>query len=579
MPLPRLLASSPRTAGLALTALLSVSCAPVVTHTTPVPSETPRATIDASTTDSREQELARAMPLAVGTHRGQLTSSSLAQDGGQRFDLYRLTLSPTRAVHIRMRSSQVDSVLELVGPDGVRVVNDDAFPGNLEAALDVVAEVEGEYLLRATTVSAGELGAYELELREGPPGGQGDAYVLGTDAPSLLGNPNVAGLPGRALHFRAEAGAVLRVRVTSTAFDTVATVIAPNGQRWVNDDAQDAGPDGTERALDSTITLVAPQTGAYQLVVTSYGNQGAGPFRVRSSVRPPPRLLADGGRPDGVAGPEGGGRVLGLYAGITQYGARGDLYGCADDARFLAQAFTASHLQGPSDYVLLTDGQVTRDAFLNGARALVQRARPEDVVVIFYSGHGGQTARLPDSKHELDAFDETLILSDGELRDDELAAALNDLRAGTLLVALDACNSGGFADDLIDRPGRIGMFSSEEDALSDVAQPRLAGGYLSWYLRRGVLGEADARPSDGVLFAGELSDYVHAGFALDHDLMNPAEAMDAGQHVVIRRGSVAWGQVLWAYPRTAGGERIPMPNLPLTSAGSLASSLGLTTQK
>ena len=61
--------------------------------------------------------------------------------------------------------------------------------------------------------------------------------------------------------------------------------------------------------------------------------------------------------------------------------------------------------------------------------------------------------------------------------------------------------------------------------------------------------------------------------------MNPAEAMDAGQHVVIRRGSVAWGQVLWAYPRTAGGERIPMPNLPLTSAGSLASSLGLTTQK
>ena len=67
------------------------------------------------------------------------------------------------------------------------------------------------------------------------------------------------------------------------------------------------------------------------------------------------------------------------------------------------------------------------------------------MVVIFYSGHGGQVARTPTSTGELDDFDETLILRDGTVTDDELSAALEGLRAGTLILAFDSCNSGGFA--------------------------------------------------------------------------------------------------------------------------------------
>lgn len=510
-------------------------------------------------------ELAQATPLVPGVHRGTLTSESPMLAQGQRVALYRLTLGTTRRVQLRMRSAQVDPLLELTGPGGFRAANDDAFPGTLDAILELVPEVAGTYVLRASTAVAGQLGAFELELREEDPVGRGDALTLGAAQDGSLGAPNVPGMPGRWLHFQADAGTIFHLRVTSTAFDTVATVIAPDGQRWTNDDANDLGPDGTERGLDSTVTFAAPRDGVYQLVVTAYGGQGMGPFRVRSRLRPPPRLGADGSRPDGLAGPEGGGRVLGLFAGITQYGARGDLYGCADDARFLAEAFMGSHLQQKSDHVLLTDAQVTRDAFLGGVRTLVSQARPEDVVVIFYSGHGGQVARTPASLGELDAFDETLILSDAALRDDELAEALTGLRAGTLIVALDSCNSGGFARDLIDRPGRMGLFSSDEDVLSDTAEPRRAGGYLSWYLRRGVLGEADARPSDGVLMAGELSDYLYDGFVRDHALINAEGSTDPAQRLIVERGSLAWGHVLWAYPRSASGQRIPMPDLALTS--------------
>ncbi|MBK7776284.1 MAG: caspase family protein [Sandaracinaceae bacterium] len=510
-------------------------------------------------------ELAQATPLTPGVHRGALASGHPALAQGQRFALYRLELSPARRVQIRMRSAQVDPLLELTGPGGFRAANDDAFPGTLDAILELVPEVAGTYLLRVSTAVAGQLGAFELDVREEEPVGRGDALALGVAQDGSLGAPNVPGMPGRWLHFHADAGTIFHVRVTSTAFDTVATVIAPDGQRWTNDDANDLGPDGTERGLDSTVTFAAPRDGVYQLVVTAFGGQGMGPFRVRSRLRPPPRLGADGSRPDGLAGPEGGGRVLGLFAGITEYGARGNLYGCADDARLLAEAFMGSHLQQKSDHVLLTDAQVTRDAFLGGARTLVAQARPEDVVVIFYSGHGGQVARTPTSLGELDAFDETLILSDGAVRDDELSEALAGLRAGTLIVALDSCNSGGFARDLIDRPGRMGLFSSDEDVLSDTAEPRQAGGYLSWYLRRGVLGEADARPSDGVLMAGELSDYLYDGFVRDHTLMNPEGSSDPAQRLIVERGSLAWGHVLWAYPRSATGQRIRLPDLALTS--------------
>ena len=132
---------------------------------------------------------------------------------------------------------------------------------------------------------------------------------------------------------------------------------------------------------------------------------------------------------------------------------------------------------------------------------------------MFFSGHGNVRPAPDGDRTELDGIDETIELADGALTDTEVAAALSGVRAGTVILALDSCHAGGFADDWVTGPGRIGLFSSDADVLSDTAEPRRAGGYLSWYLRRAVLGEADARPRDGVLQAGELTDYLYAGFA------------------------------------------------------------------
>jgi len=373
-------------------------------------------------------------------------------------------------------------------------------------------------------------------------------------------------VPGTWLRFDAQGGARVRVRVTSTEFDPAVVVFAPGGEVWSNDDANDTGESGQERAIDSTVVVSAPVSGSYLMVVTAFRHQGVGGFHVRTSVTPP-IVVRDGESvpASGWAGADGHGRVLGLFAGITAYTDASPLYGCADDARLLAQALRARHVMDESDAILLTDAQVTRAAFLDALQRLAARARPEDVVVVFYSGHGDVRSAPPGSP-ELDGLDETIHLYDTHLIDTDLVAALAPVQAGTIVLALDSCHSGGFRDDFVTKPGRIGLFSSDADVLSDTAEPRRAGGYLSWYLRRGVLGEADARPADGWLTAGELVDYIYGGFVRDDALFNPAGNDAPMQRLVADRGSVPYLQTLWAYPRPPSLELAAVPALPLESA-------------
>jgi hypothetical protein len=106
-------------------------------------------------------------------------------------------------------------------------------------------------------------------------------------------------------------------------------------------------------------------------------------------------------------------------------------------------------------------------------------------------------------------MDETIELYDGPLTDDEMNRMFENVGAGVSLVILDACFSGGFAKDVISAPGRMGLFSSEEDVTSSVAAKFRAGGYLAVFLADAVgdgLADADG---DGGVSAIELSQYLH----------------------------------------------------------------------
>jgi hypothetical protein len=508
--------------------------------------------------------------LAVGTiTQGELAANDRVDDEGRHVDDYDLDLTEGQLVRIHVPAVNLDPWLGVTGPNGFSIENDDALPNTLDSMVQFEAPTTGTYHLTVRSAAEDALGAYPINVQS-LSALPGEALALDVPATGTLGAAGDPLFVGHSfLHFEGQGGAIVRIRVTSRDFDTIATVIGPHGETWINDDANDLGPEGTERAVDSTVFVALPDTGTYQLIVSPYGGGTTGSFSVATSVRPPVIVHAGETVPAGpFAGPEGGGRILSLIVGITEYTTHSRLYGCADDATFLGDAMRAAHLQRVDEQIVLTDSQATQANFIAGIRSLAERAQPDDVVLIFYSGHGNVVpVPAAGDPHELDGIDETVVMVDGQLTDTEVVHELDAIRSNTTILALDSCHAGGFAEDFMTRPGRMGIFSSDEDVLSDTAEPRRAGGYVSWYLRRGVLGEADYKPHDGVLYAGELTDYLYEGFVRDDDFMNPPGHLDPAQHLVIRRGSIGWNTILWAYPR---GEDLQLPTLPAVSLESSA---------
>ena len=240
------------------------------------------------------------------------------------------------------------------------------------------------------------------------------------------------------------------------------------------------------------------------------------------------------------------GRTYGVFVGISDYdGEDEDLDYTADDARRLRNDLIRGAGMRTEDAALLVDRGATVGAFRRALAGVADRAVPNDLVVIFFSGHGDRVERTSAQPADPDGFDETITMYDGELTDDEMNRLLGAVR-GRVLLVLDSCYSGGFSKDVISAPRRMGLFSSEEDVVSSVADEFRAGGYLAKFMAEAI-GEwrADADGNDDIT-AIELSQYLHDRYQAD---VNPAprrrerrntSADDGVQHqrLVVDRGSV-----------------------------------------
>ena len=89
----------------------------------------------------------------------------------------------------------------------------------------------------------------------------------------------------------------------------------------------------------------------------------------------------------------------------------------------------------------LANAQATREAVLSAARSLWAGLTAGDLLVIYYSGHGGQVRDT--NGDEEDGQDETICLWDGPLTDDTLAALWSEMPAGLrVFFVTDSCHSG-----------------------------------------------------------------------------------------------------------------------------------------
>ncbi len=526
-----------------------------------------------SSRDVANREAAQAAaPSAAGGERtahGDLAQGDQQLRSGEFFDEHTLNLQVGEAVHVEARSTAFDTYLIVRAPSGEQHDNDDMVPGNLNAGLDFVAREAGAYRVLVTSYRSGETGAYDLVTRGGTAGAAGAPPPPSTvpvapppatpSAPPSAGGQTQRGSLAQgdrqlqsgefsdSFPMTFTAGQPVSIRVESSAFDTYLIVRSPSGRQEDNDDLVPGN-------LNSGIDIPAAEAGEYTVMVTSYRPGETGAYTLTAGggsggaatpgTRPP---TTPGGAPPAAAPGSSSTRVWTVSVGISDYpGTGNDLPECANDAVKIAEALRNQGLTTPEREILLTDGQATRGAITQALQRVAREAQPNDVFVFFYSGHGGQAQGQSRDQEELDSIDEYIFVHDGQILDDEMGRLIDAIHARTTLFALDSCFSGGFAKDVVTRPGIVGMFSSEEDVTSGVAMQFQAGGYLSHFLRMGIQGEADADPRDGALTVGELTHYTWQQYASQ---ARDVRMQEGYQQLVIDRGAVRNGQVLWSRGR------------------------------
>ena len=520
-------------------------------------------------------------PTAVSVHVGDTVQGTLATGdatlpSGEFADYYAFDAPGAGHYTIAMQSTRLDSFLVVTTPSGERLENDDA-GGSHNASLDLDVSARGEYRIAATTFRAGETGSYQLSVA--PTAATPRApTATAPSAPPSSGAPSGAPPGVRTEHgelangdsqlssgeffdeydYNFPQGVPVHLEATSSAFDTYLILRSPDGQQQDNDDQQ---PGDLNAALDFT----ANQAGQYRVLVTSYapGMSGGYDLVVNGNATGTPSAPPSTGpstppsdpsaAPTGpIAAPGDATRVWVVSAGITDYpDAANHLPECANDARKIVEALHNQGLSTTDTEFLLVDGQATVQGIHHAIEQVASRIQPNDTFVFFWSGHGGQATATTSDPNELDGHDEFIFVYDGEILDDTMAQWMDSVHALSLF-SLDSCFSGGFAKDVVHRPGIVGLFSSEEDVTSGVALQFQAGGYLSHFLRLGIQGNADDDPHDTTTTVGELTHYVWQQWAAHATDVR----MSGGyQQLVEERGTVHTDEVFWRLTGAGSGAR------------------------
>jgi len=196
-----------------------------------------------------------------------------------------------------------------------------------------------------------------------------------------------------------------------------------------------------------------------------------------------------------------------------------------NDARRLYEVLTDAGIGmfPPENVTLLLDEEVTRLKVVSALDSLGRRAGKEDLVIVFFSGHGA----VDDRGRPYWVMQNTKIddLRASALSETEITELLGEIKTTRLVTLIDACYSASTAEigrskSLVDLQkiypqfkgeGRVAITGSKGDQLSVVISDKNHPGYgysaFTWYVIEGMKGSGDA-DKDGVVTVNELWSYV-----------------------------------------------------------------------
>ena len=141
-------------------------------------------------------------------------------------------------------------------------------------------------------------------------------------------------------------------------------------------------------------------------------------------------------------------RKLALLVGINKY-KKAPLRGCVNDTEMQRHLLIHRFGFNPKDIYILTDEQATRQGILEAFEEhLIKQAKPGDVAVFHYSGHGSRV-RDPNPVVQTSLMDGsglsgTLVPVDGSFHNPDIGGVVNDIMGHTLFLLTSALKTEYF---------------------------------------------------------------------------------------------------------------------------------------
>lgn len=200
-----------------------------------------------------------------------------------------------------------------------------------------------------------------------------------------------------------------------------------------------------------------------------------------------------------------------------------------NDAREVSAVLTSPAYCGynPNNVTLLLDAQATLDALRRELAALATRAKPDDTVMIFFSGHGARVGNPANPESALIPVDfDPANVASTVLSEAEFSTALASITAQRLVVLIDACHSGGagsfkagddvelpdlgFSEKSLDRlaqgTGRV-LIASSRASETSLVLPGATNSLFTQYLVDALRGSARTQ-GDGLVRIFEVFNHV-----------------------------------------------------------------------
>ncbi|GAB2809119.1 caspase family protein [Ferruginibacter profundus] len=152
------------------------------------------------------------------------------------------------------------------------------------------------------------------------------------------------------------------------------------------------------------------------------------------------------------------------FIDVSHYGSNGRLPNCDNDAR--AMQLIAKEEQYETLAILINKKATSTNVLMALSRA-AELLHAGDKLLLTYSGHG---SFFPDlNGDEADGYDETWVLYDRMLTDDELYYTWSKFRPGVMIVLVsDSCHSGTVAKPLLSNWTQRELDTMDKNSVTEV---------------------------------------------------------------------------------------------------------------